>query len=88
VVAREVRGVNRHQYRLRLTYHRNNKARVSKSQTFSEAGDQADEVVTMDAFANSTTQVGRLQFTIQLGTKTDAEKWQALSGSGLRQQRR
>jgi len=36
------------QYRLKLTYHRNNKARVSASQTFSQAGNDADEIVTLD----------------------------------------
>lgn len=36
------------QYRLKLTYHRNNKARVSTSQTLSQAGSEADEVVTLD----------------------------------------
>jgi hypothetical protein len=35
-------------YRLKLTYHRNNKARVSTSQIFSQAGDQADEIVMLD----------------------------------------
>lgn len=36
------------QYRLKLTYRRNNKARVSTSQTLSQAGNEADEVVTLD----------------------------------------
>jgi hypothetical protein len=36
------------QYRLKLTYHRNNKARVSTSQTLSQAGNDADEIVTLD----------------------------------------
>ncbi len=36
------------QYRLKLTYRRNNKADVSTSQILSQAGDQADEAVTLD----------------------------------------
>jgi len=36
------------QYRLQLTYHRNNKARVSTSQFLSLAGNDADEIVTLD----------------------------------------
>jgi hypothetical protein len=36
------------QYRLKLTYHRNNKARVSTSRTLSQAGNDADEIVTLD----------------------------------------
>lgn len=36
------------QYRLKLSYRRNNKARVSTSQILSQAGDRADEAVTLD----------------------------------------
>jgi len=36
------------QYRLQLTYHRNKKARVSTSQVLSQAGNDADEIVTLD----------------------------------------
>jgi hypothetical protein len=36
------------QYRLKLTYHRNNKTLVSTSPILSQAGNQADEVVTID----------------------------------------
>jgi hypothetical protein len=36
------------QYRLKLTYRRNNRARVPASQILSQAGNQADEVATID----------------------------------------
>lgn len=36
------------QYRLKLTYHRNNRTRVPTSQVFSQAGNDADEMVTLD----------------------------------------
>jgi hypothetical protein len=36
------------QYRLKLTYHRNNRERVSTSQIWSQAGSDADEIVTLD----------------------------------------
>jgi hypothetical protein len=36
------------QYRLKLTYRRNNRAHVSTSQILSQAGNQTDEVVTID----------------------------------------
>jgi len=36
------------QYRLKLTYHRNNRTRVAASQIWSEAGSDADELVTLD----------------------------------------
>lgn len=36
------------QRRLKLTYHRNNTLRIPESQILSQAGDKADEVVTMD----------------------------------------
>lgn len=36
------------QYRLKLTYHRNNRTRVSTSQIWSQAGIDADEIVTLD----------------------------------------
>jgi len=47
-VALNVLPLSLNQYRLKLTYHRNNKARVSTSQTLSQAGNEADEVVTLD----------------------------------------
>jgi hypothetical protein len=36
------------QYRLKLTYHRNNRTRVTTSQIWSQAGDDGDEIVTLD----------------------------------------
>jgi hypothetical protein len=36
------------QYRLRLTYHRNNRTRVPTSQIWTQAGSDADEIVTLD----------------------------------------
>lgn len=36
------------QYRLKLTYHRNNSVRVPTSQIWSQAGNDADEIVTLD----------------------------------------
>lgn len=36
------------QFRLKLTYRRDNKAHISTSQTLSQAGNRADEVVTLD----------------------------------------
>ena len=36
------------QYRLKLTYHRNNRTRVAASQILSQAGNDADELVTLD----------------------------------------
>lgn len=36
------------QYRLKLTYHRNNRTRVPTSQIWSQAGNDADEIVTLD----------------------------------------
>ena len=36
------------QYRLKLTYHRNNRTRVPTSQVFSQAGNDANEIVTLD----------------------------------------
>lgn len=36
------------QYRLKLTYHRNNRTRVPTSQILSQAGNDADEIVTLD----------------------------------------
>ena len=36
------------QYRLKLTYHRNNRSRVTTSQIWSQAGNQADEIVRLD----------------------------------------
>ena len=47
-VALDVVPLSLEQYRLKLTYHRNNKARVSTSQTLSQAGNDADEIVTLD----------------------------------------
>jgi len=36
------------QYRLKLTYRRNNKAHVSTSQVLSQAGNEVNEIVTLD----------------------------------------
>jgi hypothetical protein len=36
------------QYRLKLTYHRNNRTRLPASQVWSQAGDHSDEIVTLD----------------------------------------
>jgi len=36
------------QYRLKLTYHRNNRSRVATSQIWSQAGDDGDEIVRLD----------------------------------------
>jgi hypothetical protein len=36
------------QYRLKLTYHRNNRVLVPKSQNLTQAGNQTDEVVIID----------------------------------------
>lgn len=36
------------QYRLKLTYHRNNRSRIAASQIWSQAGNEDDELVTLD----------------------------------------
>lgn len=47
-VALNVVPLSLDQYRLKLTYHRNNKTRVPTSQIWSQAGNDADEIVTLD----------------------------------------
>lgn len=36
------------QYRLKLTYHRNNRTRIATSQIWTQAGNDADEIITLD----------------------------------------